>query len=244
VTATSGVAYAEYFATSSNAWRTAVAGLAAGSLVLIVFLVWARWDFVWRDPERLLMPTILKVVVALHVPGVVWSFATRDWAAGNGRPRARAAGGRRRGVRRGDDVSRDHPALVAHEPPPRVHRGVGLELWFGLFHVTNIVNGSPATGVVLQVVNASLAGAVLYCLRRYAGALVVGMVVHGLWDIGVFLPVNEDLSLVSGAGPLVGGVVAGAIALVVLRRDRDIAVTREGIVPLADGTSTAQAGTA
>ena len=53
LSSTSGVAYSEFFASSGNAYRAAVLPLAAGSLVLILFTWWARWDFVFRDPAKL-----------------------------------------------------------------------------------------------------------------------------------------------------------------------------------------------
>jgi hypothetical protein len=67
----SGYADTEIFHTTEGALRGAVLPLAAGSLWLIVFLAFARWDSVFADPRRLRMglwlwvPPVLMLVVLL-----------------------------------------------------------------------------------------------------------------------------------------------------------------------------------
>lgn len=39
-------------------------------------------------------------------------------------------------------------------------------LWFGFFHLTNLLNGSPFGGVIVQCVMASMVGAAPYLYRR------------------------------------------------------------------------------
>lgn len=237
VTSTSGVAFDEWFATADNAYRTAVYGLAAGAVVLIAFLVWARWDFVWRDPERLPMTPALKAVVALHVVGILISFGTRDWdaAAELVVPIVLA------GILVGFCEEMLFRGIILRSLRTDYRSEYSVlwitSLWFGLFHLTNILNGATAFGVTTQVLNASIAGAVLYTVRRYRGMLVLGMVLHGLWDIGVFFPVSEDLMVVGGLTPYVGAILPGIIALVVLRRDRDKTVTPRGLVEIPDRVS-------
>ena len=51
VAASSGIPYAEWFATGASAFRTAVLLLLCGAVLIVAFLIWARWDFVFRDPE-------------------------------------------------------------------------------------------------------------------------------------------------------------------------------------------------
>ena len=62
--ATAGIDYDEWFDTGANAFRTAVVPLIGGSLVLIAFLLWARWDWVFKDPARLPMYDIFRLIIA------------------------------------------------------------------------------------------------------------------------------------------------------------------------------------
>jgi hypothetical protein len=152
VAASSGIPYAEWFATGGSAFRTAVLPLVAGAVLLVAFLWWARWDF-------------------------------------------------------------------------------------GLFHLTNVINGSPLAGALSQVGLAAVTGVILYLYRRARGLLVVGMVAHGLWDISLFLP--------GGAGGSVGALVGLALLIVVpalgicalvvsLVRDRQTVVAGSGVVEGVD----------
>ncbi len=236
-TASSGIPFDEWFATAANAWRTAVLGLALGSLVLVVFVLWARWDHVFRDPVRLPMPAVLKVVVGLHVLGIVISFATRNWDASVDLLVPVILAGI--GVGFAEETLFRGIILRALRTDYRPEYTVVIfsAASFGLFHLTNFFNGATTFYVVSQVLIATLAGAVLYCVRRYYGVLLLGMIIHGLWDIGVFLPVNEDLSALGGLTPYVGAVIPGIIALVVLRRDRDVSVTSAGVVPVGGEAS-------
>lgn len=233
VTGSAGVPYTEWFTTPENVWRVAVLGLVAASAVLIAFLLWARWDFVWRDPEQLPMPAMLKVVVGLHIIGIALFFVATDWGEASDviLPIIVA------GIAVGFAEEMMFRGIIVRglrtNMRPEFRVAWMSALAFGLFHLTNLIVGSPPVAVALQVVNATLAGFVLYTVRRFRGALVFGMVVHGLWDIGAFLPAVEG-SLLTQLTPLIGSLVPGIIALIVLRRDRDITVTSEGIVSLAD----------
>jgi hypothetical protein len=64
IVASSGILYADWFTSAGNTWRAAVLPLAAGAVYLIAFVLWARWDGVFRDRPRLSMPAFLWVPVA------------------------------------------------------------------------------------------------------------------------------------------------------------------------------------
>jgi len=77
----SGIEYADWFDSAENAARTGIAGLAAGSAVLLAFLVLARWDLLWRDPARLPMsgllwtpPLLFALVIVVRLVGIEWSL--------------------------------------------------------------------------------------------------------------------------------------------------------------------------
>ena len=118
----SGIEYADWFDTAENAARTGIAGLVAGSAVLLAFLVLARWDMLWRDPGA-----AADVVAAVDTAA---ALRPRDRRAScrhrmGTRARPAAACHRRRGsagrVRRGDDVPRHLPARHAHRRTHRKH---------------------------------------------------------------------------------------------------------------------------
>ncbi|MGD9954854.1 MAG: lysostaphin resistance A-like protein [Candidatus Nanopelagicales bacterium] len=229
----SGIAYDNWFDTAPNIWRTAVLPLAAASLVLIVFLLWARWDFVFRDPERLPMGGLLTALLVVYVLMIVGQFAIADWG----------------GV--GDKLL---PILVAGVlvgfAEETLFRGVILRslrtkmrpeawvvlfssVWFGAFHLTNIATGLNLISGAFQMFLATAGGVFLYLFRRYRGLLVVAMAAHGLWDTSAFLPKpTGGLENVSRAFLLIE-VVGAIIALIVLiRRERTITVTPEGVQQL------------
>jgi uncharacterized protein len=76
---TSGIPYAEWTSTPANTMRAAVLPLAAGSIPLIVFLAYARWDMVWRDPGRLPVTVAMKVAMGVFVLSVVVRLVSIDW---------------------------------------------------------------------------------------------------------------------------------------------------------------------
>jgi membrane protease YdiL (CAAX protease family) len=239
VAASSGIPYAEWFATGASAFRTAVLPLLCGAVLIVVFLLWARWDFVFRDPERRPMRPVYWVAVAVFVLGIVLHLVFVSW-------------------------SRLTPGLVLAILAAGVlvgfceetlFRGVLLRalrngtrsealcvlvssLAFGLFHLTNVINGSALSAALTQVGLAATTGVILYLFRRTRGLLLAGMVAHGAWDISLFLP--------GGAGGVPGAFVSLALLVIVpalavvalivsLLRDRRLIVTPTGLVDSTAG---------
>jgi membrane protease YdiL (CAAX protease family) len=111
-------------------------------------------------------------------------------------------------------------------------------LAFGLFHLTNVINGSALSAALTQVGLAATTGVILYLFRRTRGLLLAGMVAHGAWDISLFLP--------GGAGGVPGAFVSLALLVIVpalavvalivsLLRDRRLVVTPPGLVDSTAG---------
>ena len=77
-----------------------------------------------------------------------------------------------------------------------------VALWtcvlFGLAHATNIF--SEGVGALPQVLATAVAGYFFYVIRRVSGLLIVSMIMHGLWDFGLF---TNTLSTPTAAGALV-----------------------------------------
>ena len=233
LSSTSGIAYDEWFATGGNAFRSAVLPLVAGAAVLILFLWWARWDFVFRDPVRLRMSFILWIPVALFGLGIVGHFIGVDWAKV---PTDLLLAIIAAGVLVGFTEETLFRGIILRSlrTNNRAEAWVVLisSLWFGFFHLTNVLNGSPLGGVIVQCLMASMVGATLYLFRRFSGLLIAGMIAHGLWDMSTFLPATDTGATTNLA--IQGAVVLFAlIALIVLVvRERRVAVTSSGLVEL------------
>ncbi len=235
---TSGVPYTEFFATAENAWKSAIASLAAGCLLLLAFALWARWDGFWRDPAPLKMTKVMWIAPVVFV---VIMVARLGFKLSNGVPPdllvAIVVAGV--GVGFAEEVLFRGVDLRAVRASGRSEAWAMLwcSLWFGMMHATNIFVGSPPALVAGQVVLASLSGMTLYLFRRSRGWLLTGMIAHGIWDISTFLPAPEagDSYLLAeavafGLAPLVA-IISGIAAF---RHDRHIAMGSSGPVPTRD----------
>lgn len=219
----SGIDYRDWFASTDNVYRTAVVPLSVGSVLLVAFLAWVRWDSIWRDSVRLPMSVVLWVPPILFGLAIVPRLIAVDWAVV------------------GADllVAVTLTAVLVGFAEEVLFRGIFLRsmrsggrpeawcaLWtaiaFGLFHVPNIFMGQGPSGIA-QVVLATFSGFVLYLFRRGFGMIVIAMLFHGLWDFSVFLDqdfgrgVLHDLSL---PAILVVVIATATAAVVVLKRER------------------------
>lgn len=222
----SGVDYGDWFATTDNVYRTAVIPLLVGSILLVAFLFWARWDSIWRDSVRLPMSIVLWVPPILFGLAIVPRLIAVDWAV------------------IGADllVAVALTAVLVGFAEEVLFRGIFLrsmrsgdrpEAWcavwtavaFGLFHIPNIFMGQGLSGIA-QVVLATFSGFVLYLFRRGFGLIVIAMFFHGLWDFSVFLDgdfgdgVLHDLSLPALLLVVIATTVA---AVVIVKRERVVA---------------------
>jgi membrane protease YdiL (CAAX protease family) len=219
----SGFAYTDIFNTTEGALRGAVIPLAAGSVWLIVFLAFARWDFVFRDPRKLSMGFWLWLAPILMLLTLVLQFIAVTWSSFD----------------IGHMLAITAAAILVGFAEETLFRGIILRalrsgdrsegmavllssLWFGLFHLTNLILGA-GVGVVFQVVVATLAGVGLYLARRGTGMLIAAMVLHGLWDLSTFLLGVHANDTLKAIGPFVGYAayaVCLAALIIILRRDR------------------------
>ena len=65
-------------------------------------------------------------------------------------------------------------------------------LLFGLLHGLNLFFGQGLAPTVQQIGFAFMFGTALYVVRMSTGWLVVGMVIHAMWDFGVFAGEKSD----------------------------------------------------
>jgi membrane protease YdiL (CAAX protease family) len=233
---TSGTAYADWFANSGNAFRNGVIPLLAGSVLLIAFVAWSRWDMLWRDAARLPMSKLLWAPAVLFAIAIVVRLSGIEWAAVPGKLL----------------LAVTLTSVLVGFAEETLFRGIFLRglrtnrrpegtaaLWtsiaFGLFHLPNIFLGQGALGL-LQVVLAAITGAVLYLIRRGFSSIVPAMIAHGLWDFSVFLdgeygrgfPHSISLPLT-----LAVAMLAMIAIITVFRRDRAITMTPAGLQTVA-----------
>ena len=230
LTSTSGLKYQEYFATGPNVMRAAVIPLACASVLLVLFLLWARWDFVFKDPDRLPMSPVLWVPIVLYAVAIVAQFAVVDWGNAMDRLLPIIAAGVLVGF--AEETLFRGIILRSLRTNGRPEAWVMLfaSLWFGFFHLTNLANGSPPAGVLVQCVLASAGGVMYYVFRRARGLLVLAMVAHGAWDMSLFLPAPTGALANVGNATLVVTFIAAVIAAIfIVVRDRTLVVSRSGV---------------
>lgn len=227
-----GVPYDEFFDSAANTWRAPVMSLAVGSSLLLAFVAWARWDMVWRDPDRLRVSRLAWILLGTFTVCIVVRGAGIAWG----------------------DVDAGLLAAVlclgvlVGLSEELLFRGVFLRcmrngrmsegaaaLWtalaFGLFHLPNVFLGTGLTGLS-QVVLAGLSGVALYYFRVASGLLVVGMVMHGLFDITTFLSPDHGAAWSTrGVLPVqvLTWVLGGVVAVQVFRTVRGVRMTRHGV---------------
>jgi len=229
----SGIEYADWFDTAENAARTGIAGLVAGSAVLLAFLVLARWDMLWRDPARLPMswllwtpPLLFALVIGVRLVGIEWSLVPARLLLA-----IVAAGGL---VGFAEEMMFRGIFLRGMRSGGRTEGWATLwtALAFGALHLPNVFLGTGVAGLA-QVPLAALTGVTLYLYRRGFAAILPAMVAHGLWDISAFLDLNHgrgnahDLALY---GTLLVAAASLVALIALMRRDRGLVVTPAGIV--------------
>ena len=224
----SGIPYAEWTSTTAHTVRAAVIPLAVGSVLLIAFLAYARWDIVWRDPERLKTTTAMKIAMGLFIVLVVIRLVGVDYASA-GVALVLVV------VLTGVLVGFAEEALFRGIFLRCMRTGAHAVLWtavaFGLFHLPNLIVGS-GIGQLAQVVLAGISGVTLYLFRRNRGLILVAMIAHGIWDISTFLSGSHgaDWAALLSFAIFPIGVIAAVVAPVsVWRTDRHTVVTPAGL---------------
>jgi len=237
----SGIKYADWFDTTHNAYRTAVLGLAVGTVFLIAFAAYARWDMLWKDRGRLKMTPLLWTLIGLFAALTAVRFAGVSYSK---IPASLMVAILLAGILVGfaEELLFRGVFLRAMREGARPEGQAALwtAITFGLFHLPNAFMGIDKAAII-QVLLAAGTGFVLYTFRRVSTVIWVAMAAHGLWDISTFL----DGQAGAGAGhniALLGAFVMGALGLfamlVTRRRDRHISMTPDGI--MTSGNETAE----
>lgn len=190
----SGIPYDEFGDSVGNMWRASVLSLAVGTVVVVLLGLWLGWwGVAMRDQHRIRLKWTL-IAPAIYLVVAIGTLGTSDWGS----------------VSAGFLLVAIALGVLVGFAEEFVCRGlllVGLRgsfhevaVWaltcvlFGVMHGANILLGAPVQGTITQVVTAAIQGSAFYILRRYFGTLVIAMLLHGFWDMTVF--VNAS----SGAG--------------------------------------------
>lgn len=226
----SGVDYDEISASVSSILRFIVLSVGAGIIAVLVLTArWGAGDEIFRERARLDRPRWLWVIPALLAVIITANLAGTDWGDWDGDVIAILLLGCLM-VGFGEEiVFRGFVLVGARSRYSETGAWFVSSLLFGLFHGTNVLTGQDVGTTLRQVVLAFIVGGSLYLVRRVSGLLVVGMVVHGLWDFSTFTAagpggshavdsVSGSVVLVSLGMPLL--LVTTVVALVVVLRAR------------------------
>lgn len=95
-----------------------------------------------------------------------------------------------------------------------------VALWtcilFGLAHATNLF--SEGLGALPQVLVTAVAGYFFYVTRRVSGLLIVSMIIHGLWDFGLFTTTLSTPTTLGGLLFILADIVLAIVAIVTIRK--------------------------
>lgn len=232
VSALSGVPYDELADSAENVWRGPVTSLAVGSVVLVAFVAWARWDIMWRDPARLPMTRLSWVLLGTFSVTIVVRVVGTSWGDIDG---ALLAGILTLGVLVGLSEELLFRGVFLRCMRSSVSSEAMAAIWttvaFGLFHLPNVFIGAGPAGL-LQVVLAGLSGVALYYFRRSFGLIVVAMVAHGLFDASLFAAgdySSDGAANLAAALNVLIYLLGAAAGIQLFRRNRDLRVTPTGI---------------
>lgn len=184
----SGVDYDEITESSSNTLGFVIIPVGLGILaVLVASARWGWWRVLFREQERLAEPRWIRAIPVLFglTIGVTLVVAPWDeWTVGL--VLLVLVGTMMVGF--GEEiVFRGYVLVGARARFSEVGAWFVSSLLFALLHGLNIVTGQAVGTTIQQIVFAFIMGTGLYFIRRVSGLLVVGMVIHGLWDFSTFI---------------------------------------------------------
>lgn len=171
-----GLSYNEWFATAENGVRAGLIPLGVGAVLLIAFLAYARWDMVWRDPERLPLSTGMKTALWFFLVAIVLRLVFASWGEIDLELLLVIVGA---GILVGFAEETLFRGIVLRTLRTGGRSEARAVIWtsiaFGLFHLPNLLTGVGAIQVA-QIVVAALTGGILYLWRRYRAFILPAMV--------------------------------------------------------------------
>ena len=207
----SGVPYTDVAGSVENLTRFALIPIGGGAILLALFALYSGWwKDLWHDKYKLGKPAWLSLFAIVMIIGIVANFASGNFFSNPatfllvGAAAMACVGFSEeilfRGIvlrgARGSGFSETKVMLI-------------VALSFGLWHLANIVLGSPVFAVLIQVTQASIVGGAFYMIFRKSGLLIVPMILHAFHDFALFTKGTEvtsargNLALITLALPVI-----------------------------------------
>lgn len=232
--AASGIRYDEFTETAENMMKGPVLALAIGSVFLIAYVTYLRWDWIWREPKGLPMGKLLWSLPILMAIGTIARFASVKWADVDWNlVLAILAAGVLVGFAEETLFRGIWLRSMRVSGRGEGHAAVITTVAFGLFHLPNILIGGGAA-TFAQIFFAAMSGFGLYLFRRGFSWILPAMIAHGLWDMSTFLAADgraddESVMYILGTATFfIGLALALATIIHVWRRDKNTRWQREG----------------
>lgn len=219
----SGVDYDEITDSTSNVWGFVVIPVGLGIVATLGLTArWGWWHPLFHDDDPLTRPRWRWLVPGLICATILVTLIASPWHEfSTGLVLLILVGTLMVGFAE-EIVFRGYLLVGARSRYTEVGAWFCSSALFGLFHGLNIFTGQAVGATLQQIVFAFVFGSGLYLVRRISGLLVVGIVIHGLWDFSSFLgPGRGDVtdggvSNTVAAAPFMWGAVIAIIAVLVI----------------------------
>lgn len=234
----SGVDYDEITDSTSNVVGFVVIPVGLGIIATLGLTArWGWWHPLFHEDEPLTRPRWRWLVPALVCGTIIVTLIASPWHEfSTGLVLLILAGTLMVGFAE-EIVFRGYLLVGARSRYSEVGAWFFTSALFGLFHGLNIVTGQAVGATIQQMVFAFVFGSGLYLIRRISGLLVVGMVIHGLWDFSSFLGAGRGDTADGGvpntvaAAPFTYGAMIAIVAVLVITFRRKDAT--DGAAPAA-----------
>lgn len=213
-----GVDYDEINASTSNVLRFVIVPIGLGIVAVLALTArWGWWQQLFHERERLASPRWLWLIPALFAVPIVANLVDSPWGDWDANIVILLLVGMLMVGFAEEIVFRGYVLLGARSRYTEVGAWLLSSALFAAFHGENLLLGQALGTTVQQVLIAFVFGGTLYLVRRVSGLLVVGMILHGLWDFATFAaagPGDSTVHVTSGS-PAAQGFALVAMALTI-----------------------------
>lgn len=215
----SGVDYDELSDSTSNVVGFVIVPVGLATIItLTVTARWGWWHALFHDDEKLERPRWRWLVPGFMMATILVTLVASPWHEFSTALVLLILVGTMMVGFAEEIIFRGYVLLGARSRYSEVGAWFCSSAVFGLFHGVNVVFGQAIGTTIQQVIVAFVFGSGLYLIRRMTGLLVVGMVVHGLWDFSTFIGAGrgERTDAISNTVAATPFQFAAIIAIVVL----------------------------
>ena len=101
-------------------------------------------------------------------------------------------------------------------------------LLFAALHIPNVFFGLIPIGLPFQLLNTFIFATALYGIRRFTGTLILPIIIHGLWDSGLFIPRATETA--GSFLPVLAAPFMIAIGYAMVQRNKGLRLSLDGAV--------------